>query len=75
LLKKVHYLLCQDWIRNNTSVDEWIVSSNGTYTPTGGSAGNYAITNNNNCLPDLICAYLSHLETGYGRMVNLIPSK
>ena len=52
---------------------EWIVTSNGTYTPAGGLAGNYAITNNNNCLPYIICAYSSHLEIGSGRMVNLIP--
>ena len=51
---------------------EWIVTSS-TFTPAGGLAGNYAITNGNNCLPYLICAYNSHLEIGAGRMVNLIP--
>ena len=53
---------------------EWIVTAS-AYTPTanGGLAGNYAITNGNNCLPYLICAYSSHLEIGAGRMVNLIP--
>jgi hypothetical protein len=51
---------------------EWIVTSS-TFTPAGGLAGNYAITNGNNCLPYLICAYSSHLEIGAGRMVNLIP--
>ena len=53
---------------------EWIVTSR-TYTPTagGGLAGYYAITNDNNCLPYLICAYSSHLEIGSGRIVNLIP--
>ena len=51
---------------------EWIVTAN-EYTPAGGLAGNYAITNANNCLPYIICAYSSHLEIGAGRMVNLIP--
>ena len=51
---------------------EWIVSSS-AYTPAGGLAGTYAITNGNACLPYLICAYSSHLEIGAGRMVNLIP--
>ena len=52
---------------------EWIVTTNGDYTPEGGLAGNYAITNGNNCLPYIICAYSSHLEIAVGRMVNLIP--
>jgi hypothetical protein len=51
---------------------EWIVTSS-TFTPAGGLAGTYAITNGNNCLPYLICAYNSHLEIGAGRIVNLIP--
>lgn len=53
---------------------EWIVKSS-QYTPTvnGGLAGDYEITNGNNCLPYIICAYSSHLEIGEGRMVNLIP--
>ncbi len=56
---------------------EWIVTSS-TFTPAGGLAAiaggrDYTITNGNNCLPYLICAYSSHLEIGYGRMVNLIP--
>ena len=51
------------------------IDSKPKYTPTagGGLAGNYAITNDNNGLPYLICAYSSHLEIGAGRMVNLIP--
>ena len=52
---------------------EWIVTTNGDYTAVNGLAGNYEITNGNNCLPYLICAYSSHLEIGAGRMVNLIP--
>jgi hypothetical protein len=51
---------------------EWIVTSS-AFTPAGGIAGNYAITNGNNCLPYLICAYNSHLEIGAGRVINLIP--
>ena len=51
---------------------EWVVTSS-AYTPAGGLAGDYSITDGNNCLPYLICAYSSHLEIGYGRMVNLIP--
>ena len=51
---------------------EWIVTAN-AYTPEGGLAGTNAITNGNNCLPYLICAYSSYLEIGAGRMVNLIP--
>ena len=51
---------------------EWIVTSS-NFTPAGGIAGNYAITNGNNCLPYLICAYNSHLEIGAGRVINLIP--
>ena len=52
---------------------EWIVTTNGDYIPAGGLAGTYAITDANNCLPYIICAYSSHLEIGAGRMVNLIP--
>ena len=52
---------------------EFIVTTNGDYTPAGGLAGTYAITDANNCLPYIICAYSSHLEIGAGRMVNLIP--
>ena len=51
---------------------EWIVTSS-EYTPAGGLAGDYAITDDTNCLPYIICAYSSHLEIGAGRMVNLIP--
>jgi hypothetical protein len=51
---------------------EWIVTAN-AYTPVGGLAGDYLITNATVCLPYLICAYSSHLEIGTGRMVNLIP--
>ena len=51
---------------------EWIVTST-AFTPAGGLAGGYAITNGNNCLPYLICAYNSHLEIGVGRIVNLSP--
>jgi hypothetical protein len=53
---------------------EWIVTSS-TYTPTanGGLAGNYQITNADNCLPYIICAYNSHMEIGAGRIINLIP--
>jgi hypothetical protein len=59
---------------SSSSSIEWIVTAS-EYTPTagGGLAGNYAITNDNNCLPYLICAYSSHLEIGSGRIVNLIP--
>jgi hypothetical protein len=51
---------------------EWIVTSS-AYTPAGGLAGDYVITDNTNCLPYLICAYSSHLEIGAGRVINLIP--
>jgi hypothetical protein len=51
---------------------EFVVTSS-TFTPAGGLAGNYAITDATNCLPYLICAYNSYLEIGAGRMVNLIP--
>jgi hypothetical protein len=51
---------------------EWVVTSS-TFTPAGGLAGNFLITDNTNCLPYLICAYNSYLEIGAGRMVNLIP--
>jgi hypothetical protein len=51
---------------------EWIVTAN-EYTPDGGLADGYVITNEANCLPYLICAYSSHLEIGAGRVVNLIP--
>jgi len=53
---------------------EWIVTSS-TFTPTanGGLTGDYLLTNGDNCLPYLICAYSSYLEIGAGRMVNLIP--
>ena len=51
---------------------EWVVTSS-TFTPAGGLAGNYLLTDATNCLPYLICAYNSYLEIGAGRMVNLIP--
>ena len=56
---------------------EWIVTSS-AFTPAGGFANianvrDYTITNGNNCLPYLICAYNSHLEIGAGRVINLIP--
>jgi hypothetical protein len=51
---------------------EWIVTSS-EYTPAGGLAGDYVITDATNCLPYIICAYSSHLEIAVGRMVNLIP--
>ena len=35
---------------------EWIVTDN-EYTPVGGLADGYVITNEANCLPYLICAY------------------
>ncbi len=51
---------------------EWIITSS-AFTPAGGLAGNYQVTNGNNCLPYLICAYNSHLEIGAGLVINLIP--
>ena len=51
---------------------EFVVTSS-TFTPAGGLAGNYLLTDATNCLPYLICAYNSYLEIGAGRMVNLIP--
>ena len=56
---------------------EWIVTSS-AHTPAGGLANvagvnDYTITNGDNCLPYLICAYSSHLEIGAGRVINLIP--
>ncbi len=53
---------------------EWIVTSS-DFTPAGGLAGGYAITNVNDCLPYLICAYNSHLAIGNGREIDLIPRK
>jgi hypothetical protein len=55
--------------------------SSSTFTPAGGLAtnnlgnftGSNAITDANDCLPYLICAYNSYLEIGGGRVVNLIP--
>jgi hypothetical protein len=57
---------------------EWIVTSSAFDPKTGGLGNisgvrNYTLTNDEKCLPYLICAYNSHLEIGAGRIVNLIP--
>jgi hypothetical protein len=51
---------------------EWIVTSS-KFTPAGGIAGTYLLSDDTNCLPYLICAYSSHIEIGAGRVINLIP--
>ncbi len=58
---------------------EWIVTSS-AFTPAGGLANianvrDFTITNGNNYLPYLICAYNSHLEIGAGCVIHLIPWK
>jgi hypothetical protein len=49
---------------------EWTVTSS-AYTDPG--TGLQVLTNTDNCLPYLICAYTSHLDIKAGRVVNYIP--
>jgi len=50
---------------------EWTVTSSQYTNPVASSL--QALTDGNNCLPYIICAYTSHLEIKAGRIVNYIP--
>jgi len=49
---------------------EWTVTSSAYTDP---ATGLQVLTNTDNCLPYLICAYTSHLDIKAGRVVNYIP--